>query len=257
MRIGVCTLPENVKKAVGGLAYIEPTTNDVLRPREDEAAFEKRLPALKAAVLPVEAVNCLIPGDLKTTGPNLDLAALDAYMSTVCRRAQKVGIRILVFGSGGSRRVPDGFLQAAASEQIVSHLKRWGPIAARYHVTIVVEPLNKTECNIITSVDEAADLVRRAGHQHVRLLCDTYHMVKDGDSPDAIRRGKGLVAHVHCAEGARRLPVGLGGEDQREYFKALKDIGYDGRVSIEARWDDFDQQLPLAVAELRRQIETA
>jgi sugar phosphate isomerase/epimerase len=257
MRIGICASPQSIKPGLEGLAYVEPTTGALLCPREDDASFQKTLAAARQCPLPLEAVNCLIPGDLKCTGPGVDLTGLDAYFTTVCKRAQKAGLRILVFGSGGSRQVPDGFMHAAASEQIVGHLKRWGPIAVRHHLTVALEPLNKGECNIVNSVDEAADLVRRAGHPGIRLVVDTYHMVKDGEGPDAIRRAKGLVAHAHCAEGRNRLAVGLGGEDQRAYFRALKDIGYDGRISIEAQWSNFEEQLPVAVADLRRQIETA
>jgi len=162
-----------------------------------------------------------------------------------------------VFGSGGSRRVPEGFERRQASEQLAGHLARWGPIAAEAGVILVIEPLNKGETNIINTVDEGAELARRVGHPNVRLLADTYHMATDGDPPEAIRRAGELIAHVHCAEAAGRVPVGFGGEDHRPYFRALKDIGYDGRVSIEASFDDLAAQLPAAVAKLRQQIESA
>ena len=260
MRIGVCTRPESLRSLAGppgGLDYIECPVGDVLCPREGEAAFESRLAAARAAPSPVEAANGFLPGDLKTTGPEVDVEALDAFVATAMQRAARIGIRTIVFGSGASRRVPDGFEIAAAAEQIVGHLKRWGPVAAARAVTIALEPLNKAECNIVTSVDEGADLVRRAAHPNIRLLVDTYHMARSNEPPEAIRRSAGLVAHVHCAEGDGRGPLGTKGEDQRPFFRALKDIGYDGRVSIEAGWQEFAAQLPAALAELRRQIEEA
>jgi sugar phosphate isomerase/epimerase len=133
-----------------------------------------------------------------------------------------------------------------------------GPLAQRDRFVFVVEPLNRAETNIINSVDEGAEIVRAVAHPNVRLLADTFHMAREGEGPDAIRRAGDLLAHVHCAEKAERRPLGLGvGEDHRPYFKALKDIGYAGRVSIEAGWKDFPAELPAAVAELRKQIETA
>ncbi len=256
MKIGVCNSPNN-HGAVAGLDYIEGTVADLLCPLADEAAFAARLAAVKAAAVPVTAANCFIPGDIKSTGPAVDIAKLDAYVTTVLSRAQRMGVKTIVFGSGGSRRVPEGFALADAQAQLVEHLKRWGPIAARCGVTIVLEPLNKAECNIVTSVDEGALLVLQANHPSIRLLIDTYHMAKDADPVDAIRRAKGLIAHAHCAEGNGRGPIGATGEDHRPYFRALKDIGYAGAMSIEAGWKDYANQLPAAVAELRRQIETA
>jgi sugar phosphate isomerase/epimerase len=257
MRIGVCTAPENVSERIEGLSFIEPTVGGLLCPQDDKAGFAKRLAAARDAPLPVEAVNCLLPAQMKTTGPAVDADAVEAWIRVVCRRARQVGIKWIVFGSGGSRRVPEGFDPGRAFEQLVEHLKRWGPIAGEENVIIVIEPLNRSETNIINSVDEGAELARRADHPNIRLLADTYHMAKDGDPPEAIRRAGGLIVHAHCAEAVGRAPVGFGGEDHRPYFRALKDVGYKGGVSIEANFDSFQEELPRAVAELRKQIESA
>ena len=257
MRIGVCTSPEQLPGPVEGLSFLEPSVAGLLCPKQPEAAFAERLAAARAAPVPVEAVNCLLPGDLKTTGPDVDAQTIDAYIAVVCRRARRAGVHRIVFGSGGSRRVPEGFDPAAAFAQLAEHLKRWGPVAAEHGLTFVIEPLNKAETNIINTVDEGALLARRADHPNIRLLADTYHMAKDADPPEAIRRAGELIAHVHCAEAAGRVPVGFGGEDHRPYFRALKDVGYDGRIAIEANWQDLPRELPRAVAELRKQIDSA
>jgi len=257
MRIGVCTGLSGMTASADGLALFESTVGELLCPAEEEAAFEHRLVAARAATLPVEAVNCLFPGSLRNVGSDVDPAALDEWMTTTCRRAARVGVEMIVFGSGGSRMLKDGFDRTRASEQIVENLKRYGPIAAARGVTIVLEPLNTGDCNFINSVDEGAELVRAADHPNIRLLVDTYHMAKDDDPAESIRRAGELIAHAHCAEGASRGPLGTTGEDQRPYFRALKDIGYEGRISIECTWDDYARDLPAGVAELRRQWEEA
>ena len=254
MRLGVCTGVDTIAARPAGLDYIEPSVAALLcpdKPAEEAAAIYRR------ATVPPEAANCLIPASLKTTGPDSDPLAVLEYMKTVLVRAQAARLKVLVFGSGGSRKVPDGFDLDKARSQLVEHMKAWAPFAADAGVTIVLEPLNTAECNIVTSVDEGADLVRRVNHPSIRLLVDTYHMARDGDDVDAIGRAAGLIAHVHCAEGDGRGPLGAKGEDQRPYFAALKAVGYDARVSIEARWDDLPGQLPAALDELKRQIETA
>jgi len=257
MRIGVCAGPENIAGPMDGLDYIEPAVGSLLCPAEPAAAFADRLAAAGACAVPAEAANCLLPRELKTTGPDVDRSALDVYIATVCRRARQAGLKVLVFGSGGSRQVPEGFDRARATDQLVEHLKRWAPVAAECDLVLVVEPLQKSDCNIVNTVAEGAGIVRRVGHPNVRLLADTYHMGSDGDGPEAIVAAGELIAHTHCAEVAGRVPVGLGGEDQRPYFRAMKDAGYAGRISIEARWEDLAAQLPAALAGLRRQIEEA
>lgn len=255
MQIGICARPEDVRP-VEGLEYVEGGVADLLMPRAGESAFAERLAALKRSPLPVLAANVLFPGDIRLTGPEADEAVIDAYIATVCRRARRVGLRTIVFGSGGSRKVPDGLPLPRAREQLVGHMKRWAPVAEENGVTFVLEPLNRGETNIVNSVGEGAEMVRRVRHPNIRLLADTYHMAVENEPAVEITRAADLIAHAHCAEGKGRVPVGFGGEDHRPYFRALLDLGCP-LISIEARWADFQAELPRAVAELKKQIETA
>ena len=257
LRLGVCMGLGKLTAPVAGLDFIEGTVGDLLCPRSDDAAFATALAAVKRSPVPVEAANCVLPGDLKLTGPAVNPQAIDEFVAVALRRAHLAGLSIIVFGSGGARQVPDGFDRGRAGDQLVAHMKRWASLAAANEVVVTLEPLNKGDCNIVTTVGEGIDLIRRVNHPNIRLLVDTFHMAKDNDPPEAIRRATGLIAHVHCAERDGRGPLGTIGEDQREYFRALKDIGYSGRVSIEAGWKDFDKQAAPALVELRKQIETA
>lgn len=255
MKIGICGSIDSFELAVPGLDYGEVGVGAFLKPREGDEAFQ--VEHQKVGPVPVEAANLLLPGDMPSTGPKVDAAAIDAYMTTVCHRAAMAGIKVLVFGSGKSRQIPEGFDPDKARQQLADHLRRWEPLATDARLTIVLEPLSRKECNIAASVDEAAEIVRAAKAPHCRLLVDTYHMLSNGEGPDAIARNGDLIAHVHAAEGNGRGPLGAVGEDQRPFFKALKDAGYDGRVSLEAKWQDLRSQLPAALAELRRQIDEA
>ena len=257
MKLGICTAADALSALPEGLDYIEESVGGALCPCEDEAAFEAALAKCAAAVAPVIAANCFIPGDLKSTGLDVDEAALDDHVSTVFSRAQRVGIKIIVFGSGGSRGVPDGFDKAAAFMQLTAHLKRWGPIAAACDVTIVIEPLQVAECNIINTVTEGAELARAANTSNVRVLADFYHMACDGESPDTIRQAGDLLQHCHTAEKEKRTAPGAAGDDFRPYLKALKDIGYDGAISLECGWGDMQAEAAASLEEFRRQWDEA
>jgi sugar phosphate isomerase/epimerase len=257
MRTGVCTGPENAREAVPGLDYIEPTVGGLLMPAESSETFGRKLGELWAAAVPAEAVNCLFPRNIPVVGPDVDQAKIGQYARTVCRRAARAGVRRIVFGSGGARRIPEGFSRSKAEEQLVETLKIIGPVAAEDGVMVVLEPLAGADCNFINTVDEGAEAVRAADHPAVRLLADTYHMGRDGDRPDSIRRAGELIQHVHCAEVDGRTPPGTRNEDFTPYLKALKDIGYQGRISIEASWEDLPAQMPAALETLRKQIAEA
>ena len=257
MELGICTGPDTFSHRPAGLDFIEANVQKLLAPGAGDDDFAPNLEGARACPVPVRAANCFLPGDLKSTGPHVDPDALDAYVRVAMGRAARVGIDTIVFGSGGSRQVPDGFDRNEAAEQLAGHLRRWGPIAADNGVTIVVEPLQKRDCNIINTVAEGADLVRRVDHPGVRLLADTFHMACDGDPPEAIEAAGALMGHVHCAEKTDRARPGVNDEDLRPYFRALKAAGYAGRVSIEAAWTDMPAEADEALAALARQIDEA
>ena len=258
MRFGICGSADTFEIAPEGLDYLEESVGGALCPREDGAAFQACQDKCQAAVAPVIAANCFIPGDLKSTGPDVDRDALDAYVATAFARAEQIGIGKIVFGSGGSRHVPDGFDKARAFDQLVGHLTRWGPMAARHDVTIVIEPLQAAECNIINSVTEGAHLARAVDHPCVRLLADFYHMRCDGEGPEPIRQAGELLRHFHVAEKERRTAPGMAGDDFTPFLKALKDIGYDETLSLECSFGgDLQSGATAALAEIRRQWDEA
>lgn len=255
MEIGFCA-PLRYDPRQAGADYLEARVSEFLVPDASDQEFARRLAARGSSSAPVPALNYLFLPEMKTVGPALDTAAVDAYMATVLNRAGSAGVKIIVYGSGPSRLVPDGFPADVARQQIVENLSRWAPLAAAAGVILVLEHLNRGECNIVNSLAEGAELVTEVGLPSVRLLADTYHMALEGESPDAIRRHGHLLAHAHTAEAAGRNPIGTA-EDHRVYYRALKDIGYSGAMSLEPVWQDLERQAAPAAAALRAQISDA
>lgn len=257
MLLGVCTNAAANARTVAAstVDYVEENVQSFLAPRDgDEAAWRARLAAALAGGRPILAACCFLPADLPCVGPAVDRAAIRAWAATAFRRAAQAGMRTVVFGSGGSRRIPEGFDRAEARRQFVDLLRELGPLAQRHGVQIAVEPLNPSECNFITSVTEGAAVVREAATPGVRLLADLYHMLRAGEGPEALRGCAGLLVHVHVAEREKRTAPGVAGDDFRPFLAELAAIGYQGPVSIESGWDDLAAGLDKALAALRVQL---
>lgn len=236
MRFGVCCGPAAAPAlSQAGYDFFEGSVPGILKPLEDAAAFDAMLDEVRRAPLPCEALNLMVPAEIKLTGPETDPARQEAYMKTMCARAARAGIARVVFGSGGARKVPDGFPKEKAFAQLADFLRMAAPYAADAGTTIVVEPLNRNECNIINSVAEGAELVREVNAPSVRLLADSYHMLRDDEPLQNITDHAALLAHVHVATGANRLPPGVEPDHGlQEFLLRLRDAGYNGRVSVEA-----------------------
>ncbi len=252
MRYGVCADPSNAPAlARAGFEFIELHVQNHLKTLADEATFAPELARIEASALPCEAANCFLPGNLHVTGPEVDMDALAAYVDLACGRAARAGIRSIVFGSGGARRIPDGFSRDEAWQQLLDFGRMLGPVAQHHGVLIVVEPLNLRECNVLTTVGESAEYVRQVDHPFFRLLVDGYHWALDNDSYNDLVDSMPLIAHAHIATYASRLAPGLEACDFARFFDALKKGGFDGRLSIEGRWENMEQDAPQALDVLK------
>ncbi len=261
MRFGVCADPQAAPTlAAAGFDFIELHVQNHLKTLEGDDAFQPALATIRTAPLPAPAANCFLPASLKVTGPVIDAAALEAYALTAFARAQAAGIRTIVFGSGGARRIPDGFDRGSAWKQLVWFGQLIAPLAQDHDVTVVVEPLNRArdECNVLNSIGECARYVKAVNHPNVRLLADAYHWALDNDSFGELVTNAHLLHHVHIATVPSRLPPG--GEPcpaLLSFFHALVLGGYAGPVSIESRWDDLPTQAPAALAAMVALVEDA
>jgi sugar phosphate isomerase/epimerase len=203
--------------------------------------------------LPIKAFIIFLPGNLKSVGPDAVHEEILEYAEVVFRRAQKTGGKLVVFGSSGSRSIPDGFLREEATEQMIALGKLLGPLAAKYDVTVVLESLNKMECNFINSLSEAGEIVKAVNHPNYRLLADIYHMKMEDEGPESILNYGYLIKHVHVAEKEGRAVPGTHNEDLSLYYQALKLVGYEGLVSLESRWQNIEMQAAKAIETIKRQ----
>src|SRR3954471_12567878 len=154
MKFGICTTLDHAPAAkAAGWDYIEECVQTLLQGELPEAQWDG-LARVKASPLPVLSANMLVPASIKITGPDARIENLREYMTAVLKRAALVGIHTLVFGSGGARNVPDNFDRNNARQQIIEFAKMSADLALEYKVTIVLEHLNQTECNIVNSVKE-------------------------------------------------------------------------------------------------------
>jgi sugar phosphate isomerase/epimerase len=247
MHYGICGGPEIAGPAAqAGFAFFEWTVAGLLKPREDGAAFIAALDVVRGAALPCPVVNCFIPADLKITGPAVDKEALRRFVTTAFARAQKARVDTIVLGSGGARSVPAGFSHEKATDQIADFCVLCAPLAADHAVTVVLEPLNRRECNILTSVRETAGIVNAVNHPAIRLLVDAYHWAMENDSVQDIVTYGSLIRHAHIATVPNRKAPGLEEYDFAPFFRALTDAGYAGRISIEGAIPDPARDLPKA-----------
>jgi sugar phosphate isomerase/epimerase len=100
-------------------------------------------------------------------------------------------------------------------------------------VIVLLEPLNRYECDYINTVVDGLRIMDEVGAPNLRLLADTFHMnIEETDMAASLEAAGQRLGHVHLADSNRRAP-GHGHFDFAGVFAALARIGYSGYLSLE------------------------
>ncbi len=209
--------------------------------------------------LPCLVANGFIPGNLKVVGDSIDYCALSEYLDKGFERAKILGVKKVVFGSGGARSFPEGYSLEKAKEQLAFFLSEYAaPKAEKAGCIIVMEPLRFSESSMIHTVFDGIEIAGMSGKNNVAGLADLYHVYGNNDSIDGIGEFKGKLLHAHIAEPEKRVYPSTKDNNEiigiyKNFFIALKKAGCE-TCSIEAHTDNFSNDIADALAILKTLI---
>ncbi|MGI5850557.1 MAG: sugar phosphate isomerase/epimerase family protein [Caldicoprobacterales bacterium] len=255
MKIGLCGPIGQIEEIANiGFDYIEPTVVSVVQ--MDSTEYKEALSNIKEVGIGCEVFNVLFPGDIRLIGPEADLYKVEEYLKGAFDRIAGLGAQVVVFGSGGARKIPTDAILEEGWNELVEVAGLMGKLARQYDIIVAVEPLNKRETNIINSLVQGIKFVEDVGHPNIKLLADFYHMRMEDEPMEAIGQTTAdLLVHTHIANGqGRTIPLDKSEDVYGDFFLNLNNIGYRGRVSIEASTRDIGKEGPMALALLRTLI---
>ena len=239
-----------------GYHYLSESIAKCFSPKNvSDQQFLEKLQVIKKLKTKLVACNLFIPGELKLVGPDVNEASILSFVEVVFQRSRSAGLKLIIWGSGGARRVPDGFDPAKAKEQFIAIARTVSALAKKYDIVLALESINHTETNFINTLEEAYETVRKVDHPNFRLSADIYHMLKENEPPAVIEKTGAYLVHCEIAEKENRTPPGTKGDDFRGYLKALKKIHYKGKIVIECRWENLALQAAPAKRYLQQQID--
>ena len=251
VRIGYCGPLKDIPAAkAAGFDYMEMRTSEVAA--LSDADYQALAAQLKRLDMPVPAAYWLVPAEVKVTGPNVDKNQQSEYLKKALDRVSRLGVRLIVFGSSGARNFPEGFPKQEAFAQLVDFGKRAGPIARDYGITIAIEPQRKVESNIINSTQEALAWVEAVNDPNIQLMIDYYHFEIEKEDPAMVAKVSGHLRHLHMANPNNRvMPLSWTEYNYAPFFAALRQIGYDKLIGLEASSSDLQVEGPKSIALLR------
>lgn len=205
----------------------------LLDPRAYEPAALRRVLDEHGLELPAfsTGLNFLHYGySLSSADPSLREAAVRRLKDFV-DLAEPLGAGVIVGLMRG--RTSEGLDRGEAYRLMVEGLKEVCKYAERKGVTVLFEPLNRYETDLVNTVEEGLKVADEIGSPALKLLLDTFHMnIEEARIEDSIKRASGRIGHFHVAD-SNRLAPGMGHLDFRSILTALKDAGYAGFLSAE------------------------
>ena len=155
------------------------------------------------------------------------------YFKCLIELCSDLGGNVMVLGSPLQRNFSPPMTHEQAMANAVEVIKQFTEQLESAQVRLAIEPLGPQEGNFLNHASEARAMIQAIDSPNVRLHLDVKAMSSEGPPIDQIvRENSDWVIHFH-ANDPNKLGPGMGQVDQGPIFKALKEIGYRGWVSVE------------------------
>jgi D-psicose/D-tagatose/L-ribulose 3-epimerase len=185
----------------------------------------------------LERTSCSVlprEGHLVSADPDVRARGID-YLKRCVERTVELGAHLLcgpLYAAlgvmTGSRRTQDEWKRAVEGLRVVGHR------AEQLGVTLCLEPLNRFETYFLNTLEDASQLIHEIGDPNIRIHFDTFHANIEEKKPAvALRSAAKDLGHVHISENDRGIP-GTGHVDWHGILSVLREVGYDGWLTIES-----------------------
>jgi len=179
---------------------------------------------------------CLPDRDPSSSDPRLREAGID-YLCNAVDVAVTLGSRVVagpIAHPPGRARALGRKERATERENAIASLRTVGDYANQRGVRLGVEVLSRYDSDMFNTADDAVVFHGQVAHPAVGLHLDTFHMqLEERSLREAIRLVGDRLVHFHATE-SHRGQLGTGQVRWDEVFSGLREIAYEGLVSIES-----------------------
>lgn len=157
------------------------------------------------------------------------------YLKDSVDFACKVGAKVIIAVPspvGRTVRPADRSMQEI-EKNAVQNIREAADYAAAHGIRLAIEAINRYETYYINTLAKGLDLVKKIAHPSVGMMADLFHMnLEERSVVDSLYMIKDFLLHVHIADNTREA-AGLGSTDFKEVLLALRQIGYQGSLTME------------------------
>ncbi|MDD2980121.1 MAG: sugar phosphate isomerase/epimerase [Hespellia sp.] len=209
-----------------------------------------------------EVFSGLLPLSERFHTPDFDLEYWLEHTRKGAVRAAELGCRMIPFGAGKCRSIPEGYDKEVAAQTVANIVRSFGALFEEYNIRFVIEPLGPPNSNFLNTLPEVEEFLKIVNHPNCSSMCDLRHMVKSEESFDDIFSQHSIIKHAHIdyPEGLDRFfPLPDDWYDYKPYLKALKESNYTEILTVEATAvkEDFSKEATTCCKYLRELLKEA
>jgi sugar phosphate isomerase/epimerase len=217
-----------------GFEFAEVPVSILLAPNRGESWWQQSKAQIKAWNLPPVTVSSHFIGssDMFVTGPDVDWEMVEFWTKRAFKRLGDLGVKVT--GCYGAHfPFLEGYDRTKCTDQAIRFCNLMSEEAAKYGIIVALEPMASLQTLFPLYVDGLA-FVKEVNCSNIRLMADMNYFLKIPQSFDVVAKAPELCMHAHIA-GQKGQP-GIGTMPHREFFRALRNIGYTGGVSCACPW---------------------
>jgi sugar phosphate isomerase/epimerase len=264
------TQPWSFDEDVERYAKLGVDTIEVVEAKLDEVRFAEQMQSIGAAGLGISGVQpkvrTFFSSRMAPDPTRLDerVAALRGSIERLGRYAPGVPF---ITNTGAH---PTGDM-AEAMRVVGDKLNELARVAAENGVRLALEPLNPSSVNVesaIWTIDQALEVIDRAGSEHVGLCLDYWNIWQNADVAGQIARAGTRIFTVQASDWrtprsfADRIVPGTGDLPLADLIRATRATGYDLPYVVEIFFNDvadslYDTDLEKVVTDSRNGFAAA
>lgn len=250
-RFGICCRPDQVSAAAAaGYDYLELNLNDVLAMSEDQ--YREMARQMQEHGIYAEVVHGLLPDGMKLVGDGVSSKEIHRALDMSFDVAQALGAQIAVLDCEKSRMLPLRFDPAMAWRQLGNFIRILQGYAVDFDMQAALLPLRRSAADLMNYVTEATLISAMLRLDRVGVAASLYNMAMEAESLPQLKRTGSLLWHMRVSNVLGNRPPKVGdGEDYAAVFAALAEMGYAGRITMEAPCPDFAKDAQLALQHLK------
>lgn len=173
-----------------------------------------------------------LPDHMNVVGNTSDVAA---FLDAALRAAREAGSDALsgvTYGTiGKTSGAPPTSQEYDAICRLVEHVAK---TARGLNMRLGMEPCNRYETHLLNTARQTAQIIERVGAENIFIHLDTYHMnIEEAGMIQGLQEAGEHLGYVHLSESNRGVP-GRGSLDWQATFQGVKDMGYDGDMTLES-----------------------